>query len=106
MKNALMNIHDKISLRKRSIIVTVNDLLKNLCQIEHTRHRSVKNILVDLISGVLAYNLMPNSFPQRLKSLMKRVFLKLIEIELVLCLFNRKGLFMSFFQDEIARDDL
>jgi hypothetical protein len=44
MKNSLMHIHDKIILRKRAIIETVNDLLKNLCQIEHTRHRqSLRN---------------------------------------------------------------
>ncbi|MDN4753045.1 IS982 family transposase [Porphyromonadaceae bacterium W3.11] len=59
MKNALMHIHDKILLRKRAIIETVNDLLKNVCQIEHTRHRSVNNFVVNLVSGLLAYNLMP-----------------------------------------------
>jgi hypothetical protein len=36
MKNALMLIHDKTILRKRAIILTVNDQLKNICQIEHT----------------------------------------------------------------------
>jgi hypothetical protein len=36
MKNALMLIHDKIILRKRAIIETINDQLKNICQIEHT----------------------------------------------------------------------
>lgn len=59
MKNALMHIHDKVLLRKRAVIETVNDLLKNVCQIEHTRHRSVNNFVVNLISGLLAYNLMP-----------------------------------------------
>ena len=59
MKNSLMHIHDKILLRKRAIIETVNDLLKNVCQIEHTRHRSVNNFITNLIAGLLAYNLMP-----------------------------------------------
>lgn len=59
MKNVLMHIHDKVLLRKRAIIETVNDLLKNVCQIEHTRYRSVNNFVVNLVSGLLAYNLMP-----------------------------------------------
>ncbi|GHT36172.1 hypothetical protein AGMMS49574_27450 [Bacteroidia bacterium] len=59
MKNALMLIHDKIILRKRAIIETINDQLKNICQIEHTRHRSFANFISNLISGLIAYNLMP-----------------------------------------------
>lgn len=59
MKNSLMNIHDKILLRKRAIIETVNDVLKNICQIEHTRHRSVDNFATNLFAGLIAYNLMP-----------------------------------------------
>ena len=59
MKNSLMHIQDKLILRKRSLIETVNDELKNICQIEHTRHRSVDNFLVNLISGLIAYNFLP-----------------------------------------------
>lgn len=55
MKNALMHIHDKILLRKRALIETVNDELKNICQVEHTRHRSFENFLADLIYGLTAY---------------------------------------------------
>ena len=40
MKNSLMLLQDKIALRKRALIETVNDELKNICQVEHTRHRS------------------------------------------------------------------
>ncbi|WP_260378712.1 transposase, partial [Prevotella intermedia] len=36
MKNSLMSLYDKLLLRKRSVIETVNDELKNVCQIEHT----------------------------------------------------------------------
>ena len=43
MKNKLMLMEDKILLRKRSIIETINDHLKNICQIEHSRHRSFTN---------------------------------------------------------------
>jgi len=50
MKNCLMSINDKILLRKRSIIETINDELKNICQIEHSRHRSFVNFLTSLIS--------------------------------------------------------
>ncbi len=55
MKNALMHIHDRILLRKRAIIECVNDELKNICQIEHTRHRSFENFITNLISGLIAY---------------------------------------------------
>jgi hypothetical protein len=48
MRNKLMPIIDKILLRKRSIIETINDQLKNISQIEHTRHRSVWNFMVNL----------------------------------------------------------
>ena len=59
MKNSLMSLHDKIILRKRSVIETVNDELKNVCQIEHTRHRSVNNFATNLLAGLIAYNLLP-----------------------------------------------
>ncbi|KGN81241.1 transposase, partial [Porphyromonas cangingivalis] len=59
MKNSLMHLYDKVLLRKRALIETVNDMLKNVCQIEHTRHRSVNNFLANLISGLIAYNLLP-----------------------------------------------
>jgi hypothetical protein len=56
MKNCLMHVHDRILLRKRAIIECVNDELKNICQIEHTRHRSFENFLTNLISGLIAYS--------------------------------------------------
>ena len=59
MKNSMMNLHDKILLRKRSVIETVNDELKNVCNIEHTRHRSVDNFATNLLDGLIAYNLLP-----------------------------------------------
>ena len=42
-------------LRKRSIIETINDMLKNVAQIVHTRHRSVSNFVVNLLAGMAAY---------------------------------------------------
>lgn len=52
-------LKDKIMLRKRAIIESVNDELKNICQIEHTRHRSFANFLTNLIAGLLAYSFLP-----------------------------------------------
>lgn len=59
MKNSLMTLSDKILLRKRSVIETVNDELKNMCQIEHSRHRSIGNFITNLISGLIAYSFFP-----------------------------------------------
>jgi len=56
MKNSLMLLQDKILLRKRVLVESVNDELKNICQIEHTRHRSFENFLSNLLSGLIAYS--------------------------------------------------
>lgn len=55
MKNKLIPMIDKLLARKRSIIETINDQLKNISQIEHSRHRSVTNFMVNLVAGLLAY---------------------------------------------------
>lgn len=55
MKNRLTSIFDKLMLRKRAIIESVMDQLKNISQIEHTRHRSVANCFVNLLAGLIAY---------------------------------------------------
>ena len=47
MKNSLMSIADKILLRKRTLIETVNDELKNIAQIEHSKHRSFNNFIAN-----------------------------------------------------------
>ena len=59
IKNRLMPMMDKLLLRKRSLIETVNDQLKNISQIEHTRHRSVNNFMVNLVAALIAYSLQP-----------------------------------------------
>jgi hypothetical protein len=56
MKNQLMHLSDKLLLRKRAIIESIIDQLKNISQIEHTRHRSPVNFVVHLIAGLLAYS--------------------------------------------------
>ncbi|MBW4449839.1 MAG: IS982 family transposase [Spirirestis rafaelensis WJT71-NPBG6] len=55
MKNKLMLLHDKLLSRKRSIIETINDQLKNISQIEHSRHRSPVNFCVNVLCGLIAY---------------------------------------------------
>ena len=54
MKNKLMPVFDKLMLRKRAIIETIYDQLKNISQIEHTRHRSGFNFLVNIVSALIA----------------------------------------------------
>ena len=55
MKNRLISMFDKIMLRKRAVIESVVDQLKNISQIEHSRHRSVANCFVNLLAGLIAY---------------------------------------------------
>lgn len=55
MKNRLMPLLDKLLLPKRSIIESVIDQLKNISQIEHSRHRSPDNFWVNLVGGLIAY---------------------------------------------------
>lgn len=54
MKGALMSISDKLLLRKRAIIETVNDELKNIAQVEHSRHRSFENFVVNMLGALAA----------------------------------------------------
>lgn len=55
MKNRLIPLIDKLLLRKRSVIETINDQLKNMCDIEHSRHRSPINAFVNMIAGLVRY---------------------------------------------------
>ena len=64
---------DALFLRKRSIVETIIDQLKNISQIEHSRHRSPQNFLVNLICGLIAYCHQPKKpaltiFPQVLQA--------------------------------------
>jgi hypothetical protein len=56
MKNKFLALADKLLLRKRALIETVNDQLKNISQIEHTRHRSLWNFLGNVAAGLIAYS--------------------------------------------------
>lgn len=55
MQPQILPLEDKLWLRKRAVIESINNLLKNQAQIEHTRHRSVNHFFVNLIAGLAAY---------------------------------------------------
>ncbi len=81
MKNSLMHTYDKVMLKKRAIIETVNDELKNnlpdgsqVCQIEHTRHRSFDNFLSNLLSGLIAYSFFPKKPSLNLEIIDQRLY--------------------------------
>lgn len=59
MKNKFICAFDKVLLRKRAIVETVNDQLKNVCQIEHSRHRSIWNFIANILGALCAYALQP-----------------------------------------------
>ena len=59
MKGQIMTIGDRILLRKRALIETINDELKNMAQIKHSRHRSVVGFTVNLMAGLAAYSFFP-----------------------------------------------
>lgn len=59
MKSTALSNEEKLLLRKRSVIETVNDELKNICQIEHTRHRSISGFLLNIMGALAAYSFFP-----------------------------------------------
>jgi len=69
MKNKLMDIGDKILLGKRAMIEAVNNMLKNTGQVEHSRHRSVHNFVVNVLGAIAAYSFLPHKPSIRAKSL-------------------------------------
>jgi transposase len=60
MKNQLMSLSDRLLLRRRAIIETIIDQLKNISQIEHSRHRSISNCFVNVLCGLIAYSRRPS----------------------------------------------
>jgi hypothetical protein len=61
VEHRLLTLADKLLLRKRALIETIHDQLKNVCQIEHTRHRSPVHFLVHLLAGLTAYCHLPKN---------------------------------------------
>jgi len=60
MHNKLMPLADKVLLRKRAIIETMNDQIKNIQQVEHTRHRSLFNAMVNVLAALVPYTHPPS----------------------------------------------
>lgn len=57
--HTVLKLCDRLLLRKRAIIESVNDFLKNICQIEHSRHRSDCNFITNLVSELVTYSFLP-----------------------------------------------
>ena len=66
MRPVLMTLEDKILLRKRIIIESVNNLLKNWANIDHSHHRSPVNFFVNLMAGLVDYCWKPDKPTVRL----------------------------------------
>ena len=60
MENKLMEIKDKLLLKKRSLIESVIGKLKRCFSLEHSRHRSVKNFCCHIIAALIVYQLAGN----------------------------------------------
>lgn len=60
MKNCFVGLADKLLLKKRGVIESVGNILKNFHQIEHSRHRSFEGFLLNVFSAISAYHLRPN----------------------------------------------
>ena len=73
MKKGLISVMDKILLHKRAIIEIVNDQLKNISQIEHTRHRSIYNFMDNILCGLIAYCFQPKKPSIRIKEYNKLI---------------------------------
>lgn len=56
MKNQLLQIDDKLQLKKRALIESVNDILMSVQDIDHRRHRSPLNAIVHTMAGLVTYH--------------------------------------------------
>lgn len=59
MNNTIMQMNDKLWLRKRAVIESVNDILMTVQDIDHSRHRCPWNAIIHLLAGVAAYAFYP-----------------------------------------------
>jgi Transposase DDE domain len=60
MKNKLMPLQDRLLLKKRNVIESVNDILMTVCDIEHTRHRNPYNAMAHIFAALTAYSFLDN----------------------------------------------
>lgn len=66
-------MRDKILLRKRSLIETINDQPKNICGVEHSRHRSFGDFITNLVASLIAYSFQEKSQPLSLKKMLTQM---------------------------------
>jgi len=59
MKPVKLSEFDNMLLHKRSLIETVYDQLKNISQVEHSRHRSIVGFFINLLASVISYTWQP-----------------------------------------------
>jgi hypothetical protein len=67
MKNKFYNLHDALMLKKRGVVESVGNVLKNVLSIEHSRHRSVAGVFVHIFSSLIAY-----AFKEKKPSIFKK----------------------------------
>lgn len=67
MKPKILPLDDRLMLKKRSLIESVFHIMKDVLHIDHTRHRSSKNFLVNTLGALVAYCLYPNKPSIRLE---------------------------------------
>ena len=73
-----MSVCDKVMLRKRSLIETIIDQLKNIVQIEHSRHRCFTNFVSNLFAALCAYNFAPKTSPYKLFATLLVIYASII----------------------------
>ncbi len=83
MKNKLMLLDDKMWLKGRGVIESVIDLLKHICDIEHSRHRSPVNAMVNLLGGLSAYSFLDHKPSVKNKSKRFRDYLTFNNLPMV-----------------------
>lgn len=69
MKNKLMDVGDKIMLKKRGIIESVGAILKENLNIEHSRYRSPRSLITNVLAALAAY-----AFRKKKPSIYKKSF--------------------------------
>ncbi len=74
MKTKATDFMDRILLRKRAVIKSVNDILKKVCYIEHIKHRwSVDNFISNLVSGLIAYSFLPKKASIKMMNMLPNI---------------------------------
>jgi hypothetical protein len=69
MKEMNLSDTDKVLIRKRALIETVNDELKNICCLQHTRHRAIQGFLNNLVTALIAYQFLDKKPALKLSSM-------------------------------------